>query len=98
MGISVLLFRKRREVVRTCREARSPAVSVCILLLRLLKSLLFIQQEDLATSFPFCELCALSRCFVFVFVFASVVQQCILGSDFSKVHQEVPFFVTVVCR
>lgn len=84
-------------MVRSCREGRSPTVSVCILPLRLLKSLLFIQHKDLATNFPFCELCAPPRYLSFLFVFASVTQQSkeVISARLIKMCH---FFVTVVCR
>ena len=83
-------------LVRSCREGRSPTVSVCILPLRLLKSLLLIQHKDLATNFPFCELCAppTYRSFFVCFCFSYTTIQ---GSDFSKTHSEVPFFLWLWC-
>lgn len=91
-GISGLLVRKRwRRLLRRSGEARSPTVSVCILLLRLLKHHFFMQHKHVAANLLLCEkyigaVCSLQTLFIYLFNCASITPQCVLGRSFSKMH------------
>ena len=69
----------------------SHAVSVCTLLLRLLKHHLFIPHKDMVTNLPFflkntLELSMLPPDTFFFLLLASVTPQRILGSHFSEMY------------